>query len=108
MAIPIDSRNVAHAAVCSGCTGYLILVLSRFLKCVTIVYGMHKRSLPRRKASKNNGTFVPFIDHRIVPDIISFRYVKGPLRLFLQVEIVLALLVVIGSCAIIILKTVVG
>jgi len=69
---------------------------------------MKKRSLPRRKANRNDTSFAPFIDRRIVPDIISFRYVKGPLRLFLQIEIVLALLVVIGTCAIIILQTIAG
>ncbi len=69
---------------------------------------MKKRSLPRRKASRNDRSFTPFIDHRIFPDIISFHYVKGPLRLFLQIEIVLALLVVIGSCAVLILNAVSG
>gem|GEM_PF-2869748 len=69
---------------------------------------MKKRSLPRRKTSKRDSSLVPFIDQRIFPDIISFRYVQGPLRLFLQIEIVLALLVVIGSCAIIILSVING
>ncbi|MFZ2025445.1 MAG: hypothetical protein WAV51_04125 [Microgenomates group bacterium] len=69
---------------------------------------MQKRSLPRRKPAKNDISFTSFIDHRIFPDIISFRYVRGPLRLFLQIEIVLALLVVIGSCAIIILTAIAG
>lgn len=66
---------------------------------------MKHRSLPRRKASKKDSFFFPFVDKRIFPDIISFKCVKGPLRIFLQIEIVLALLVVIGSCAIIILQT---
>lgn len=67
---------------------------------------MKKRSLPRRKTSaKKNNSLVPFIDHRILPDIFSFTYVKGPLRLFLKIEIVLSLLVVIGASAVVILKS---
>lgn len=65
---------------------------------------MQKRSLPRRKNRQQVISWLPFVDGRILPDIISFHYVKGPLRLFLQMEIVLALLVVIGSCIVIVLK----
>ena len=42
---------------------------------------------------KHTSSWFPFLDTRIFPDIISFKCVKGPARLFLELEIVLALLV---------------
>jgi len=58
---------------------------------------MKKRHLPRRGKSIKQQSWVPFIDHRIFPQIFSFGHVKGIARIFLQVEIILALLFVIGT-----------
>jgi hypothetical protein len=40
--------------------------------------------------------WLPF-DSRLIPDIFAFGHVKGIARLFLEVEMILAVLVVIGT-----------
>lgn len=45
------------------------------------------------------------IDSRLIPDIISFGDVKGVARIFLTVEIVLALLIVICASILVIIAS---
>ena len=61
-----------------------------------------RRSQKRRTSHHIQHEWLP-VDTRIFPDIISFRCVKGPLRVFLQIEMVLSLLIVIGTCGIVII-----
>jgi len=65
---------------------------------------MKKRPLHRRTQAKHINSWVPFLDTSIFPDIFTFGCVKGPSRFFLQIEMILALLIVIGSCMVVISK----
>ncbi|MFH0749996.1 MAG: hypothetical protein V1917_03750 [Candidatus Gottesmanbacteria bacterium] len=58
---------------------------------------MKKRHLPRRASRVHQSTWLPFVDHSIFPYIFSFGRVKGIARLFLQLEMIFALLLVIGT-----------
>jgi hypothetical protein len=44
------------------------------------------------------------IDSRIIPNILSFGHVQGFAKLFLQIEIVLALVVVVGAITMMVLR----
>ncbi len=59
---------------------------------------MKKRSRRRQTIS-----WLP-IDSRLVPNIISFGHVRGVARVFLQIEIILSFLVVMGVFIILFLK----
>jgi hypothetical protein len=58
-----------------------------------------------RKKSTQPVAWLP-IDSRFLPDIIRFGHVKGIARLFLIVEIFLAVLVVIGTLSLVFLKAI--
>lgn len=45
------------------------------------------------------------IDSRLIPDIISFGDIKGVARIFLTIEIVLALLIVICASILVIIAS---
>jgi hypothetical protein len=44
------------------------------------------------------------IDERVLPDIISFTHVKGAARIFLAVEMICAVLVVLGTFVLVIIR----
>ncbi|OGG01309.1 hypothetical protein A2Z33_05340 [Candidatus Gottesmanbacteria bacterium RBG_16_52_11] len=83
------------------------LVLSLFLVYVTIGYDMPKRPKAVRRRPKK--AFQPLfwlpVDSRILPDIFAFGHVRGIARIFLEIEITLAILIVIGTLTIVILRT---
>ncbi len=67
-----------------------------------------KRATPRTGlASRRSGhvSWLP-IDERILPQIFSFGRVKGIARIFLQVEIILSVIVVLGSLVLFVLQMV--
>jgi hypothetical protein len=65
---------------------------------------MKKRASTRRKGAtfEKPILWLP-VDSRLFP-FFSFSHVKGLARLFLLIEIVLSLIVVIGSCALVCLS----
>lgn len=59
-----------------------------------------------KRASRNSShpaAWLP-IDSRLIPPLFSFGHVRGVARLFLIIEIVLAVLVVLGTMIIVIIK----
>ncbi|MBI5449239.1 hypothetical protein HY948_02870 [Candidatus Gottesmanbacteria bacterium] len=44
------------------------------------------------------------VDSRLFLPLLNFGHVKGLARIFLEIEIILSLLVVIGTCAIVVLR----
>ena len=68
-------------------------LLSLFYQCVTIEVTM-----------KSKPIFWLPIDSRLLPSILHFGHVKGLARVFLEIEIVLSLLVVIGTLVVVALR----
>ena len=65
-----------------------------------------KRVTPRSGlASRRSGSasWLP-VDDRLIPQIFSFGRVKGIARVFLQVEMILSVIVVLGSLVLFILQ----
>lgn len=62
----------------------------------------------RRKPAAKENIFEPIwwlpIDSRLFPGEFSFRHVRGTARWFLQLELTLAGLIVLGSITIVLLK----
>ncbi len=56
----------------------------------------------KRNSSKILNTLP--IDARLIPDIISFSHVKGLARVFLMTEMLLAVLVVLGTLLLTLMK----
>ena len=61
----------------------------------------------RRRSSLHPIPWLP-IDSRLIPPIFSFSHVHGAARIFLEIEIVLAVLVVVGTLVILGLRIVGG
>jgi hypothetical protein len=59
------------------------------------------RNVKKRRILENNNTSISWLpfDSRLLPPIFAFGHVKGAARLFLEIEIVLSVFVVIGTCA---------
>lgn len=57
----------------------------------------------RRMASYNPIPWLP-IDSRLIPSLFSFGHVHGVARVFLLIEMLLSLLVVMGTLGILLLK----
>ncbi|KKU82402.1 hypothetical protein A2973_01595 [Candidatus Gottesmanbacteria bacterium RIFCSPLOWO2_01_FULL_49_10] len=57
----------------------------------------------RRRVSRRKPIDWLPIDSRIFPPIISFGHVKGLARFFLEIEIILSVLVVVGTVVVIVL-----
>lgn len=57
----------------------------------------------KRSRSTQEISWLP-IDSRLLPHILSFGHVKGAARLFLQIEMVLSALVVLGVFVIVFVK----
>ena len=68
---------------------------------------MKKRARKKVHASfrHNQISWLP-VDSRLIPDIISFGHVKGIARFFLMLEIILAVLIVISTLSLAIVKLV--
>ncbi len=79
---------------------FFMHLLSLFFRCVTIESDMAVR---RRKTHDVPVSWLP-VDSRLFLPILSFSHVKGLARLFLEIEIVLSLLVVIGTLALLAIR----
>jgi len=73
-------------------------LLSLFLECATMIEMKRRRKFPSHPIS-----WLP-IDSRLIAPLFSFGHVRGVARFFLEVEIVLSLLVVIGTLSIVIVR----
>lgn len=76
--------------------------LSLFFKCVTI---MKMKRISRKRVCQSDTPihWLP-IDSRLVSPLFSFSHVKGFSRFFLEVEITIAIVVVLGTLVILGLK----
>lgn len=61
-----------------------------------------RRSRMKKRAVKNTD-WLP-IDRRLIPDIWSFKHVHGLARVFLEIEMILAVLIVVGTGALVVIK----
>ncbi|MDP1722860.1 MAG: hypothetical protein Q8L37_06670 [Candidatus Gottesmanbacteria bacterium] len=61
-----------------------------------------------KRTSRNSSHPTPWlpIDSRLIPPLFSFGHVRGIARLFLIIEILLALLVVMGTILVVVIKIV--
>lgn len=60
----------------------------------------------RRRSYQKNATLIPWlpIDSRLFPHLFAFGHVKGLARIFLELEIAISLLVVLGTVTLVILN----
>lgn len=63
-----------------------------------VLMGSISRSNARKMEKTTAIDWLP-IDSRILPDIVSFSHVRGIARVFLLLEIVLSVMVVLGTLA---------
>lgn len=56
-----------------------------------------------KKIRKKSDAFIFPFDTSLLPNIISFGHVKGIARIFLQVEIIMAIIIVIGTCTLVLI-----
>ena len=102
MVIPVLSVVVRSLADCSISLCHRTYYLS--FSCVLQWELMKKlKAMRRKKLLFRSSSLLP-IDTRILPDIISFGHVHGVAKLFLQIEIILSLLVVIGTLILVVFR----
>lgn len=61
-----------------------------------------KRSIPPSRKDRVI-EWLP-IDSRLLPDIFSFHHVTGLARVFLEIEIALSVLIVFGTCVLVVMR----
>jgi hypothetical protein len=66
---------------------------------------MKKRARRSSRVSKKDIqiNWLP-IDNRLIPDVFSFSHVKGVARVFLMIEMILAIIIVFGSIGLAVIK----
>ena len=62
-----------------------------------------KGSFKRTEKQNEDFSWLP-IDPRLLPHLFSFGHVKGLARVFIQIEMVLSVLVVLGTFLVVVMK----